>query len=156
MLKSLDFLTVLSFGSKCIQTCACNLFFPLLEMAIRGAFVVMTFTQLGNCLRQGHEHDEGLLESKSNVTVTGRTCCCYQPVGSRVYTDPFRGSCPVKPDRACYNHRKRPKPSACDVGRADMYDMYCEWYYVLACNSRLRSAERIMWNTDWETDYERM
>ena len=122
-------------------------------MAIHVAFVMMTLT-LGNCLRTDppHEHS-GLLESASNVTVTGRKCCCYRPVGSKVYTNPWKGNCPVKPGRGCASPGK---PSPCEPKKADKYDMYCEWYYILDCNSMFRNAENIMWNTAWESDYEHM
>mmetsp|Transcript_66886 Transcript_66886/g.105654 ORF Transcript_66886/g.105654 Transcript_66886/m.105654 type:complete len:129 (+) Transcript_66886:65-451(+) len=128
-------------------------------MAIRCALVFMVL-QLGSCLRptaEANESNEGLLQSGSNGTVAG-SCCCYRPVGSITYTNPFGAECPVKgakppkSDRGCF----RPaKPSPCSTG-PHKYDIYCEWYSFFDCSNPLTNSENIMWNKAWRKIYDNM
>ena len=122
----------------------------------------VAFMQLGCCIRHqddSHgEHADVHVKSDSNSTF-GPRCCCFRPVGSKVYTNPFGDTtCPVKgakpPDseRGCL----RPaKASPCAVG-PNKYDMYCEKYYMLSCDTVLTSADSIMWNKPWQRIYDGM
>mmetsp|Transcript_24812 Transcript_24812/g.40358 ORF Transcript_24812/g.40358 Transcript_24812/m.40358 type:complete len:136 (-) Transcript_24812:100-507(-) len=131
--------------------------------SIRSAFLVMTLMQPGYCLRADHAHEvhdadlsAGLLERlESDSNVTFGKCCCFRPVGSIVYQDPFGSSCPVKGasyPRGCAYPKKA---SPCSVG-PNKYDVYCEKYYALDCDSRVRNPESIMWNTAWQRNYDNM
>ena len=126
-------------------------------MAIRRAFLVMTLMQSGYCLRADHAHEvhnadlsADLLESDSDVTF-GKKCCCYRPVGDKVYENPWGSSCPVRPSRGCAYPQKA---SPCKVG-PNKYDVYCEWYYALGCGGP-RRPENIMWNKPWQRKYDNM
>eukprot|EP00438_Fugacium_kawagutii_P036429 Skav236214 [mRNA] locus=scaffold98:284980:285937:- [translate_table: standard] len=129
-------------------------------MARITAFVFLTLVASGSCLRADDEaHHEELLESETNVTgqVTGGYCCCYRPVGSKMYQDPWGTSCPLKGNKPPKSERgcaMPNKPSPCKVN-ANKYDVYCEWNYVMPCSTILR-PHTIVWNTAWIPQYERM
>ena len=135
---------------------------PLALMMGNRAVVLLfvALVQLGCCIRHRDDAQEegAAVHLKSDSNSTSGTCCCYRPVGSKVYTNPFGDECPVKgaifpkSERGCF----RPaKASPCDVG-PNKYDMYCQKYYMLACDTRLTSPDSIMWNKPWQRDYDRM
>ena len=138
-------------------------------MAIRSSILVFaTLMCFGCCLREHHQHgtvarnvvntlegnvesNVGDLESNSNETRASK-CCCYQPVGDLVFTNPWGSQCPVKGARVSRGCARPRKASPCAIG-PNKYDMYCEWYYALDCNSKFRNAENIMWNKAWQGRY---